>query len=135
MKDRFMGSPMRLGRVIREVRGHRSQEDFARAHRISKSALIRYELDRRAPPYGFLESLVQNEQVDPRRFFDSSVPIARAARAPAAAAQSPVLSPAEILDLAAFGASVLRQQAATREVVEARAALPQSVLGRYAGGK
>jgi transcriptional regulator with XRE-family HTH domain len=43
-----------IGARIRELRGSRTQEEFARLMRVSQAQLSKYELGQSAPPLGFL---------------------------------------------------------------------------------
>jgi DNA-binding transcriptional regulator YiaG len=63
VKKKVQGRPRRsdtelnlrvIGERIRELRGSRTQEDFAKLMAVSQAQLSKYELGQSAPPLGFL---------------------------------------------------------------------------------
>ena len=68
VKRKLRGRPRRsqsgidlraIGRRIRQLRGGATQEEFARALRISQAQLSKYELGQSAPPLGVLAKLAE----------------------------------------------------------------------------
>ncbi len=68
VKRKLRGRPRRsqsgidlraIGRRIRQLRGRATQEEFARALRISQAQLSKYELGQSAPPLGVLAKLAE----------------------------------------------------------------------------
>ncbi len=68
VKRKLRGRPRRfqsgidlraIGRRIRQLRGRATQEEFARALRISQAQLSKYELGQSAPPLGVLAKLAK----------------------------------------------------------------------------
>lgn len=49
-----------IGQRIKELRGSRTQEDFARLMGVSQAQLSKYELGQSAPPLGFLTGLAKD---------------------------------------------------------------------------
>jgi transcriptional regulator with XRE-family HTH domain len=49
-----------IGQRIKDLRGSRTQEDFARLMGVSQAQLSKYELGQSAPPLGFLTGLAKD---------------------------------------------------------------------------
>ncbi len=69
VKKKVRGRPRRsdtdlnlriIGERIRELRGYRTQEEFARLMGVSQAQLSKYELGQSAPPLGFLTRAASN---------------------------------------------------------------------------
>jgi transcriptional regulator with XRE-family HTH domain len=56
---------MTIGDRIKEVRGKKSQDDFAQAHGIHRNTLARWESGKRSPEYSFLRDITERYGLAP----------------------------------------------------------------------
>jgi len=56
---------MTIGDRIKEVRGKRSQDDFAQMHGIHRNTLSRWESGKRSPEYSFLRDITERHGLAP----------------------------------------------------------------------